>query len=124
MFVHIREPMVSPKISEKACQMEIVTEMQKLRGPVTLLSKVAKDSAGSDSALVKNPSHHAKPCPVNLEAGRKEPSSTYKPGQNSSVQTVISNCFDSGLALVRLVITNKVYRSFFGIPAGGRRDSN
>jgi hypothetical protein len=36
MFVYIREPMVSPKISEKACQMEIVTEMQELRGTFPL----------------------------------------------------------------------------------------
>lgn len=46
-----------------------------------------------ETPLVKNPSHHAKPCRVNLEAGRKQPCSTYKPGQNSNVETVTSNCF-------------------------------
>jgi hypothetical protein len=53
----------------------------------------------------------------------KQPCSTYKPGQNSNVETVTSNCFGSALTLVRLVITNKVYRWLFRLPAGARPDS-
>src|SRR5258707_15796637 len=79
MSVYIHEPMNSPKISRKGCQMKIrYRRCKNCAGRLPFSRRLcsplsARDSAGSHSALVKNPSHHSKPCRVNLEAGRKQP---------------------------------------------------
>jgi hypothetical protein len=130
MSAYIHKPMNSPKTGRKGCQMKIryrkckncasrLPFSRRLCSPLS-----ARDSAGSHSALVQNPSHDAKPCRVNLEAGRKQPCSTYKPGQNSNEETVTSNCFGTGKATKEVPGKTWICLAPFGyeLPAGRRSE--